>query len=206
MKPETSIHVELLQHPQSPKRRSAAIKLRKLGDPSAGPALLVALERELARVVTWETQYQMVRALGECGYRPALPLLRQLATTPLDATMIYVAVGDAVVRLARSSDGDAEPVLELLTATFHRFVPAGAIRACAMIPMKLSEEAAAEVLQRAERLLEGLDIFWAVLASAGWSGSAVTTFLNKHVMSSNGDIAKAARLAQQGKYMKVSPL
>jgi hypothetical protein len=120
--------------------------------------------------------------------------------------MIYVAVGDAIVRLARSSDEDAGPVLELMTPKFHPLIATGAIRACAMIPMKLSEEDAAEVLSRSQRLLEGLDIFWAVVACAGWSGPAVTSFLNKHSVSSNCEIANAAQLAQKGKYRKVSPL
>jgi hypothetical protein len=180
--------------------------LRRLRDPDAGPALLAALEQELENVVTWETQYQMIRALGECNYRPAQILLRKLATTPLDATMIYVAIGDAMVRLARDSDEDAKPVIALLSTDYHPFINAGAVRACAMIPMKLKQADAAEVLRRAEQLLEGLDIFWAVLACAGWSGATVDSFLNKYSGSTNAELAKAAQLAQKGRYMRVSPL
>jgi HEAT repeat protein len=71
--------VEQLASPQSAKRRSAAKKLRKLKAAEAGPALLAALERELQDARTWETQYQMVMALGECGHRAALPFLEARA-------------------------------------------------------------------------------------------------------------------------------
>ncbi|MEV6973227.1 hypothetical protein [Kitasatospora sp. NPDC093806] len=64
--------VEQLGHRLSPKRRSAATRLRRLADPAAGPPLLEALEREVRDSRTWETQYQMVMALGMCGHRPAL--------------------------------------------------------------------------------------------------------------------------------------
>src|SRR3984957_6504454 len=57
---ELEILMSQLQSPHSPKRRSAAKKLRKLGDPVAGPVLLEALKRELPDIRTWETQYQMI--------------------------------------------------------------------------------------------------------------------------------------------------
>ena len=44
-----------LQDKHSAKRRSAALKLRKLESREAGPALLKALEKELEDKRTWET-------------------------------------------------------------------------------------------------------------------------------------------------------
>src|SRR5713226_6405780 len=72
---ELEILIGQLRSPHSPKRRSAAKKLRKLGDPIAGPALLDALKQELPDARTWETQYQMVMALAHCGCTEAAPLL-----------------------------------------------------------------------------------------------------------------------------------
>jgi HEAT repeat protein len=50
----------------SAKRRSAAKRLGKLADETAGPALLHALQREIGDRRTWETQYEMIMALGAC--------------------------------------------------------------------------------------------------------------------------------------------
>ena len=70
---------------KSIKRRSAAKKLRKLKDFDAGPSILAALESELKDIRTWETQYQMIMAIGECGYKPALPFLSELAKQNFEA-------------------------------------------------------------------------------------------------------------------------
>ncbi|WP_233289190.1 hypothetical protein [Kitasatospora sp. MBT63] len=96
-----------LGHRLSPKRRSAASRLRRLADPAAGPALLEALQTEVRDARTWETQYQMVMALGTCGHRPALGLLRDLARRPFEATAVYVALGDAIVRLSTPEEAAA---------------------------------------------------------------------------------------------------
>ncbi|MFC9288738.1 hypothetical protein ACFT0E_19100, partial [Streptomyces sp. NPDC057052] len=92
--------VARLGHRLSPERRSAARRLRRLADPAAGPSLLEALRREVHDPRTWKTQYEMAMALGMCGHRPALGFLRELARRPHEATMVYAALGDAVVRLA----------------------------------------------------------------------------------------------------------
>ena len=67
--------IEQLQHKSSAKRRAAAKKLRKLKAKEAGPALLAALKNELKDKRTWETQYQMIMALGESGYTESLEFL-----------------------------------------------------------------------------------------------------------------------------------
>ena len=91
--------IEQLQHKSSAKRRAAAKKLRKLKAKEAGPALLAALKNELKDKRTWETQYQMIMALGESGYTESLEFLIQLAGQEFEATMVYVAIGDSIIRL-----------------------------------------------------------------------------------------------------------
>jgi HEAT repeat protein len=96
--------LDLLRDKRSPKRRAGAKKLRELADPAAGPALLDVLRIEIKDPRTWETQYQMIIALGSSAYEEALPLLRELARARFEATSIYVALGDAIVRLARKPE------------------------------------------------------------------------------------------------------
>ena len=71
--------IEQLSNKASAKRRSAAKKLRKIKAKEAGPALLAALKNELKDQRTWETQYQMIMALGESSYTESLDFLLQLA-------------------------------------------------------------------------------------------------------------------------------
>ena len=123
---------------KSPKRRSAAKKLRKLKNVDAGLSLLAALETELKDVRTWETQYQMIMAIGECGYKPALPFLNELAKQDFEATMVYVAIGDAIVRLSIENDRDTNPIFELLE-TGNEMLVDGALRAMAMLKMVPSD-------------------------------------------------------------------
>ena len=70
--------IALLTHKRSPKRRSGAKKLRKLKNSKACSALFETLQKELNDSRTWETQYQMIMALGECGCKDALPFLKEL--------------------------------------------------------------------------------------------------------------------------------
>jgi len=135
-----------LRHKASAKRRSAAKRLRKLGLASACPALLDALQHELRDERTWETQYQMVMALGASSCTTALSLLRELAQRRMNATMVLVAVGDAIVRLARRFEHDPDPVLEVLGIDNEPSLFDGALRAVAMLHLRFHPEVVEKLL------------------------------------------------------------
>lgn len=71
--------VEQLDDSKSANRRSAAKKLRNSGDPDAAAAQLTALRREVEDLRTWETQYQMIMALGHCLHVEATEFLMALS-------------------------------------------------------------------------------------------------------------------------------
>jgi HEAT repeat protein len=198
--------LEQLRSPQSPKRRSAAKKLRKLGRPEAGPALLEALRAEVRDPRTWETQYQMVMALAECRHTESLPFLRELARTSREATMVTLALGDAIVRLARSEEHDATPILELLRSG-DEMLTDGAFRAMAMLRLVPTPEARFAVVQYASRLpLESGKRFWVVAAAAGWEGSDVQAFLAECQRSPRQDVRDAAAASLAKTYKTWTPL
>ncbi|MEU8670022.1 HEAT repeat domain-containing protein [Streptomyces anulatus] len=85
--------ISQLQDRSSAKRRSAAKRLRRLGDPSAGPALLEALKNEVRDSRTWETQYQMTMALGTCGSPSDLSYLRDLVLQRETLHAVHTAGG-----------------------------------------------------------------------------------------------------------------
>ena len=203
---DIEVLIEQLRSSPSPKRRAAAKKLRKLGDPNAGAALLDAIQRELPDPRTWETQYQMIMALGHCGYREACPLLQLLAYEKFEATMVLVAVGDAFVRLHRGSDNDPAPLFEVFTTKNDEALLDGALRAMAMLRMSFEPEATRSILELvAARKSERLK-FWAAAACPGWSGVAVDHFLDQCLVSTREDVRMAAADAKLNKYWKWNPL
>lgn len=187
-------------------RRAAAKRLRRLKDPAAGPALLDALRQELQDPRTWETQYQMIMALGESAYAPALPYLWELAGRHFEATMLYVALGDAIVRLGRGAEHDPAPVLALVR-TSNAMLIDGAFRAVAMLRLTFDPQTTEAIINYAAGLApdEG-DRFWVAAAAAGWRGDSVDRFLADCAASPREDIRTAAVSAQQGKYRRWRPL
>ena len=198
--------IDLLSHSRSPKRRAGAKRLRKRGDATAGPALLSALKREVEDPRTWETQYQLVMAIGECGYSEALPFLRELASRDLKATMIYVGLGDALVRLEVRSNQDASAVLRILESGNDMLID-GALRAMAMLRMVPSQRQIEEILQYASSLpADSGNRFWPLAAAPGWYGDVVDEFVAECAKSDREDLRTAASLASSQKYRKWRPL
>lgn len=208
--------IALLTHRHSPKRRMGARRLRKLQDPTAGPALLQALEQEVRDPRTWETQYQMIMALGTCHYTAAVPLLRRLAAAQFEATMVYVAIGDALVRLARAEPNDGRPVFELMH-TGNPMLMDGAFRAMAMLRMTPDEAIVNQIIDTATQLASQHDQhthpamrvdlrFWVAAAAPGWSGPRVTQFLEACLAVPNDQLRRAAQTALAGKYLAWNPL
>jgi hypothetical protein len=195
-----------LRHKASAKRRSAAKRLRKLGLASACPALLDALQHELRDERTWETQYQMVMALGASSCTTALSLLRELAQRRMNATMVLVAVGDAIVRLARRFEHDPDPVLEVLGIDNEPSLFDGALRAVAMLHLRFHPEVVEKLLDHVIGLKDESRYFWPAAACPGWSGAKVEAFLRMCLSSSRSDVKKAAEAASSGKYLKWNPL
>ncbi|MFJ8627491.1 HEAT repeat domain-containing protein [Kitasatospora sp. NPDC093550] len=196
--------VAQLGHRLSPKRRSVAARLCRLSDPAAGPSLLEALRREVQDSRTWETQYQMVMALGLCGHRPALRLLRELARRPFEATMVYAALGDAIVRLS-GPEGTADSLRWCLDSGTPMLAD-GALRAVATQRLRLDAATVDYVLDVLGPLEphDGLR-FWAAAAAAGWSGPRVRGFLRDCAAGPRADVATAAASSLRGEYRTHSP-
>ncbi len=184
--------VDQLGDRASAKRRSAAKRLRSLGDPAAGPVLLEALQTEVADPRTWETQYQMIMALGACSYTPAVAFLEQLAAQQGDYTMVGVALGDALVRI--------EWAVASSLSTVDRYMPTGSpgvidgtFRAIAMLQLVPEDD----LLKRIVAFAADLDLvdplrFWVAAAAAGWAGPDVETYLHACLTSPRTDLVEAA--------------
>ncbi len=205
--PDLARLIEQLRSKHSPQRRSAALKLRKLGSREAGPALLEALTKELNDPRTWETQYQMIMALGQSGATEAIPLLEILAHEAFPGrTMVLVAIGDAIVRLSRSSDTDAGSVLKVLSIPNDGLLHDGALRAVAMLRMRFSTAETQDIIRIVEATGVESRKFWLIAACPGWSGPEVDRFVEECLSSTREDVRVAASDAKLKKYRNWRPL
>lgn len=198
-------NIDKLKSSRSPTRRSAAKKLRKEADPAAGADLLAALKKEVKDTRTWETQYQMIMALGHCHYRESTDYLHELAGKTFDATMIYVALGDALVRLDRQAD-DIATVLRIVDTDNSMFIN-GAFRAMAMLKMVPPPTQIGKVLNYCRSLpLDHSNRLWVLAAAPGWTGKDVETFISECEKSPVKGIADCAVDARKRKYRVWQPL
>ena len=204
--------IEALSDSRSPKRRSAARKLRKLGDSRAGPGLMTALQRELEDTRTWETQYQMIMALGECGYLDSLSYLQELADRKFEATMVSVALGDSIIRLSSPLDDEGQPLMQILGSGNDSLI-AGALRAVAMLHVVPSAAVIQAILRYArdaseETIIQTNRWLWPAAAAPGWLEvcDEVGEFLDDCMRLPSPDLQKTAQESLKGKYKKWRPL
>jgi len=201
-------NIALLSDRSSGKRRSAAKRLRKLGDPAAGPALFAALQKEVEDPRTWETQYQMIMGVAECGFVEALPFLKsRIGQNP--ATALDAAIGNAIVRLSYTGVEDASPVLAIM-ASGDLMMLSGAFQAMAMLRLVPPAEQVEAILDFLAAYGESSPLtlhFWPAAAAAGWGyHSKVEPFLRACLQSPRDDVREAASLSLKGKYKNWNPL
>jgi HEAT repeat protein len=207
MEGDLKFFVNELSNSRSLKRRRAAKSLRKLGDPVAGPALLEALQKEFEDPRTWETQYQMIMALGECGYREVLPYLEELSKKRLGATTVLTALGDAIVRLSAEAENDVRPVLRLIRDSSEESLLDGAFRAMAMLRMVPTRSDIAEIIDHLNHLPADHYLrFWVAAAAPGWPADLIEDFLVTCENSGRQDLMEAAALARARRYKQWKPL
>ncbi|PHR01353.1 MAG: hypothetical protein COB29_14755 [Sulfitobacter sp.] len=198
---------EQLENKASTKRRSAAKKLRKLKAIEAGPALLSALKQELKDKRTWETQYQMIMALGESEYTDSLDFLTELAEQVFEATMVYVALGDAITRLTYSATNSIHGVTRFIGKDNNSLFIDGLIRAIAMLKLTPEEKDIHKIISYGSSPdTSDNNRTWIASAAAGWQGNEVECFLNNCIASDNQQTKKAAEAALNNKYLKWSIL
>ncbi|MET8654289.1 hypothetical protein [Nocardia aurea] len=195
--------LSLLTDSLSARRRRGAKRLRVLADPTTAAQVRAALEHEVLDERTWETQYQMVMALGMTGSRGDVELLKRLALQPRSATAVNTALGDAIVRLGREVDNDPAPALWCLKQDVEHLAD-GALRGVAMLRLKFPDAAINDILDYTEANFRDRNHkylpYWPVVAAAGWSGPRLRAFLIRCSQDDRQIIADAATEALNGRY------
>jgi len=146
-------------------------------------------------------------ALGHSGTTEAISLLEILAHEPfVGRTMVLVAIGDALVRLSRSSDADSGPVLKVLSIANVGLLHDGALRAVAMLRMRFNDAETREIIRAVDAAEVESRKFWLIAACPGWSGSEVDRFVERCLSSIRADVREAAADAKLKKYRNWRPL
>jgi hypothetical protein len=205
---ELQIAIELLSHRHSRKRKSGARRLRKLQDSRAGPALLLALKAELRDRRTWEPQYEMISALGECGHTPARELIEALMHQEFEATRVFTGIGDALVRLAPSPRRRIETALNLIGLT-NPSLANGALKGLAgvrAIPERVEIDAIIDYAMGfpVDEARVATPHRWVAQAAAGWLqvNPRVAEYLTTCVASDCAGVSWTAEKSLKGEYRK----
>ena len=151
----------------------------------------------------------MIMALGESGYSRSLDFLLQLAEQEFEATMVYVAIGDAIARLTYFSQNNVHDLIKCVLNRSHSVLFSdGILRAITMLKIIPNEEDINQLLTFSEdsKTPENNRI-WIVSAAAGWHQNEGTLpILQKFANSDNPQTKKAAEAALNRKYVKWSIL
>jgi len=201
-----------LKHSHSTKRRSAARKLRKIGNPVVGPELLEALEQEVKDTRTWETQYQMVMALGFCGVKDAIPFLETLRDSNQYYGMVGIALGDSLFRLRQSNQQDVDFLLASIASDQNTSVILGGCQALAMLRSRPKNDDIERLIKYGatyEHQEDYWPIIWLLRATPGWPKELVEPLIKKWEVvpfMEDQQLFNAVELTKEQKYQKWSIL
>ena len=179
---------EKLLSKKSSDRLSATKRILKENILELADQLFAAYTKEKRDKRTWETQSEMVKALGVLNYKPAISDIEVIVRQNIPHDMITMNATTAFVQIKRKNIYDAQPVLELLNFGSISVI-SGALYALAidkMLPPKTEIE---EILQICWDINKHKDrvghefglidprIYLAV-ACAGWDLELTKDFLN----------------------------
>jgi len=195
-----------LQNSKSDKRRSSAKKIGKNQLVQLGDELYKAYIKEREDKRTWETQTEMILALGKIGYTKALPDLKLIIDKNEPHDMITIAAARSYVRLKRKDLSDAKPVIDLLkVGNFSVF--GGAIEILTYDDMMLSEADVKTIISIMDSKKEeeishcgyGDHREYLISAMSKWKNPTSETYIKRFLESSNRYLRESAELALRGK-------
>ncbi|WP_316771533.1 HEAT repeat domain-containing protein [Pedobacter frigiditerrae] len=195
-----------LKNSASGKRRSAAKKIGKNEIIQLGDELYNAYLKEREDKRTWETQTEMILALGKIGYQKALPELKHIIDKNEPHDMVTIASARSYVRLKRKDLNDAQPVIELLkTGNFS--VISGATSILTFDDMKPSISEIETIIsifdgkKEEEIAIKGYGDIREYLISAmsKWDKKLCAEYLNQFINADNAKLKAIAEDALKGK-------
>jgi hypothetical protein len=196
-------------------RRKAAKEIGKQKLTVLADILLAAYLEEIKNPKTWETQVEMILALGIINHKAALPYIEKIVRLNNPHSMITYSAAQSYVRLKRNSINDASPVIELLKFG-GLSLDDGALNPLAYDKMIPKEEEINELIKLGWDLHKHKDRigkeagycdprYGLAAACAGWDKKLTIKFLNHCLATADGDtsLKHVAENSIKQKYIKL---
>ena len=206
---------EKLCSTKSAERRKAAREIGKNKLVDLSEDIFVAFIKERKDSRTWETQFEMILALGLVDYKPALPEIKLIVGINKTHDMITYAAAQTYVRLKRKSTNDALPVIELLQFG-GLSLSDGALNPLGYDKMMPPKNEIMELIKLGWDLHRHKDRlgkekgycdprYGLAAACAGWDKSLVCDFLNHCIATAGTDISlkSVAEKSLNSRYSKL---
>ncbi|MCZ4222510.1 hypothetical protein [Pedobacter rhodius] len=200
---------------KSSERRKGAKEIAKYNVVELGESLFNAYLKESQNTKTWETQVEMILALGLINYKKALIIISKIVLLNTPHSMVSYAGAQTYIRLKRRSLKDAKPIIELLKTGSLSIVD-GALNPLGYDKMMPSAEEIKTLIKLSWDLHKHKDRIGKELAycdpryglaaaCAGWNKQLTFDFLNHCLETSNGDTAllNVAKNSLKQKYIKL---
>lgn len=216
---------EHLRSKRTGERRSAAKLIGKEKITSLSAALFEAYIKEKNDKRTWETQVEMIKAIGLLGYKQAFPDIEAIITQNLPQDAVTLFAARTYVQLKRTSLNDGKPVRTLL-ALNGLSVSTGALMALSYDRMIPDREDCKEIIKACWDINKHPDRigseygltdprYYLAAACAGWDIQLTAGFLH-HCISTAFNIDRSGKPAENkplvdvckkalsGKYVRVN--
>lgn len=204
-----------LHSTKSVDRKRAVKEIGKLKLTDFGDDLYQAYLKEVKDTRTWETQVEMILALGLLDYKNALTEIEQIVSTNLPYDMITYAAAQSYVRLKRQSLTDASPAIELLRFGGLSIV-GGCLNPLGYDKMQPDENQIKELITLSWDLYKHKDRlgheggyydprYGLAAACAGWDIQLTNDFLIHCLATADGDtpLKYVSENSLKGKYVKL---
>jgi hypothetical protein len=206
-----------LSSTKSPDRRRAAKEIGKKIIAELGDELYKKYLAELKDKRTWETQCEMIKALGIINYKKAFEHIEKIVKENIPHDMITICAATAYVRLKRENINDGRPVLELLE--FGRIsVIVGTLMALAYDKMVPDNEMIEKIIKLCWDLKNHKDMVrgisggrkYLAIACANWDNKLTEGILNHYIetaymfdnITKDNNLIDVCNNSLKGKYSK----
>jgi hypothetical protein len=194
---------EKLNSKKSTDRRQGAKEIGKLKLYDLGGELYEKYLVEKLDKRTWETQCEMIKALGSIDFKKGIIEIEQIVRTNTPHDMITSVASTTYIQLKRKSINDGSPVLELLEFGSVSVI-SGALKALAIDQMKPTENEVRKILAHCKDIHKHKDRIgqefglmdsrqYLAIACANWDVELTKDFLN-HCIDTASNINSLGKL------------
>lgn len=194
-------------------RKRAAKEIGKIKLTDFADDLYQAYLKEATDKRTWETQVEMILALGLLDYKDALKEIEQIVRTNKPNDMITYAAAQTYVRLKRQSLTDVAPTLEILKFGGLSTVD-GCLNPLSYDKMQPDENQIKELIKLSWDLHKHKDRlgqegnycdprYGLAAACAGWDRQLTKDFLEHCLETGDTPVKYVSENSLKGKYVKL---